>query len=66
MHLLRPGGRLVLVEGRWDTGAGLPAARCRDLVLTLRRESPVRQLADEPALWGRAVTDERYVLVSRS
>src|SRR4051812_33739331 len=33
VQLLRPGGRLVLVEGNWETGVGLPAAECRDLVL---------------------------------
>ena len=25
--LLKPGGRLLLIEGRWHTGSGLPAAR---------------------------------------
>jgi SAM-dependent methyltransferase len=65
-RLLRPGGRLVLVEGRWGTGAGLSAAECREAVLRHRREAVVRQLADDPALWGRAVDDERYVVVSTS
>jgi SAM-dependent methyltransferase len=64
-RLLRPGGRLVLVEGRWGTGAGLSAAECREAVLRHREEAIVRHLADDPALWGRAVDDERYVLVSR-
>jgi len=62
--LLRPGGRLVLIEGRWETGAGLTAAECRELVLRHRREALVEPLA-EPALWGRAIADERYVLLSR-
>src|SRR4051812_28104881 len=44
VRLLRPGGRLVLVEGRWGTGAGLSAAECRQLVLRHRREADVRQL----------------------
>ena len=65
VRLLRPGGRLVLVEGDWATGVGLPAAECRDLVLRHRRTATVRQLAGESALWGREVGDERYVLVSR-
>src|SRR3954469_22004877 len=63
--LLRPGGRLVLVEGRWSTGAGLPAHECRALVLRKRREALVERL-DDPALWGRPVDDERYVLLSRA
>jgi ubiquinone/menaquinone biosynthesis C-methylase UbiE len=66
VRLLAPGGRLVLVEGNWSTGAGLPAAECRDLVLRHRRTADVRQLAGNAALWGREVDDERYVLVSLS
>lgn len=64
-RLLRPGGRLVLVEGRWSTGAGLPASECRDLVLRHRREALVERLED-PALWGRAIDDERYAVLSRA
>lgn len=63
--LLRPGGRLVLVEGRWSTGAGLTAAQCRALVLAHRREAHVKKL-DDPALWGAEIDDERYVVISRA
>jgi len=63
VRLLRPDGRLVLVEGHWFTGAGLTAAECEALVRRHRAECVVRRL-DDPALWGRAVDDERYVLVS--
>jgi 2-polyprenyl-3-methyl-5-hydroxy-6-metoxy-1,4-benzoquinol methylase len=62
--LLRPGGRLVLVEGRWMTGAGLSAAECTALVEGQRRPADVRLLNDD-ALWGKRITDERYLLVSR-
>jgi SAM-dependent methyltransferase len=62
--LLRPGGRLVLIEGRWSTGAGLTADETRALVRRHRREAEVERL-DDPALWGRAIDDDRYVLVSR-
>ena len=64
IRLLRAGGRLVLVEGNWGTGVGLPAADCRELVLRHRRNAVVRHLADDATLWGRSVDDERYVLVS--
>lgn len=63
--LLRPGGRLVLVEGRWSTGAGLTAAECAQLVRNVRNEASVTRL-DDPALWGQSIDDERYLLVSRS
>ncbi|WIX80256.1 class I SAM-dependent methyltransferase [Amycolatopsis carbonis] len=61
--LLRPGGRLVLIEGRWSTGAGLTAAECEALVRGHRREAHVKKL-DDPALWGAEIEDERYVVVS--
>jgi SAM-dependent methyltransferase len=65
VDLLKPGGLLVLIEGRWSTGAGLTAAACRALVLEARQEADVVRL-DDPALWGRSIDDERYLLVSRS
>ena len=61
--LLRPGGRLVLVEGFWFTGAGLRAAEAEALVMGRGRASVVRPLTD-PAYWGGEITDERYLLVS--
>jgi hypothetical protein len=63
VELLRPGGRLVLVEGRWSTGAGLTADECRALVLRHRRQAVVQELTD-PTLWGGPIDDERYLLVS--
>ncbi|WP_380176451.1 class I SAM-dependent methyltransferase [Kineococcus sp. DHX-1] len=63
-HLLRPGGRLLLVEGHWSTGAGLTAAHLTDLVLRHRGEAEVTRLT-APAYWGGPVDDERYLLVSR-
>lgn len=63
--LLRPGGLLVLVEGSWSTGAGLAAADCAALVRAHRVEATVIPLT-APALWGRAVTDERYLVLSRT
>jgi SAM-dependent methyltransferase len=65
VRLLRPGGRLVLVEGRWHTGAGLSATRCAELVAAHRNDVTVEPL-DDPRLWGHPITDERYLLVSRS
>jgi SAM-dependent methyltransferase len=63
MELLAPGGRLVLVEGHWETGTGLHAADVEALITPLARVSEVRQLTDE-ALWGKAIVDERYLLVA--
>lgn len=61
---LRPGGRLVLVEGNWVTGAGLTAERCAEIVGGVCSQVEVRHLPD-PALWGREIEDERYLLLAR-
>lgn len=63
LGLLVPGGRLILVEGHWSTGAGLTAGQTVALVEATGRPAELRRLP-EPAYWGRAVTDERYVVVS--
>ncbi|HEX5396308.1 MAG TPA: class I SAM-dependent methyltransferase [Candidatus Limnocylindria bacterium] len=62
-RLLRVGGRLILIEGDWSTGSGLPAADALALVQQLEGDSELRRL-DEPALWGKSITDERYLLIS--
>lgn len=64
LELLRPGGVLVLIEGFWSTGAGMPAETCVELVRRHRTDVRVEQLADRVELWGGAVDDERYLLVS--
>jgi SAM-dependent methyltransferase len=65
IDLLRPDGRLVLIEGRWATGSGLPAAQCASLVRRHGRPVQLRPL-DDPALWGKTINDERYLLLSMS
>jgi SAM-dependent methyltransferase len=64
LELLKPDGLLVLIEGHWWTGGGLPAVQATELVLRKRREVAVTRL-DDPALWGGPIRDERYLLVSR-
>jgi SAM-dependent methyltransferase len=63
VDLLRPGGRLLLVEGHWATGGGVPAADAERIVRRHRDQAEVLPLID-PQLWGREITDERYLLVS--
>ncbi|MGW6909975.1 class I SAM-dependent methyltransferase [Streptomyces sp. NPDC054940] len=65
--LLRPGGRLVLVEGVWGTVSpvGIPADRLTGLLAPLAGHVRVEQLSDDELLWGKAVHDERYALVAR-
>jgi len=64
-RLLRGPGTMVLVEGLWGTGAGIPSAECRELVLRHRRHADVVPLTD-PALWGKEISDDRYLILSRS
>jgi len=75
--LLRSGGRFLLVEGRWwsvgDEGyndqGGMPWAggvRAIDLAAALE---PLVQRVEvvplkDPKLWGKAIADERYLLVA--
>ncbi|HET9499175.1 MAG TPA: class I SAM-dependent methyltransferase [Marmoricola sp.] len=65
VSLLAPEGRLLLVEGHWFTGGGLAAQACSSLVRGHRHEADVLAL-DDAAYWGHEITDERYLLVSRS
>lgn len=62
VDLLKPGGRLVLIEGCWYTNAGLrPTAILNALPPSLTDVS-VENLSDQSDLWGRVVTDERYIV----
>jgi SAM-dependent methyltransferase len=65
IRLLRPGGVILLIEGRWWTGTGL---RADDLTRILRRHRHHVEVVplDDPVLWGQPTDDERYLLVSSS
>ena len=61
--LLKPGGRLILIEGYWDPGSGLHANEIRKALPPSLKEISYRNLSDQPILWGGMVSDERYALV---
>jgi 8-oxo-dGTP pyrophosphatase MutT (NUDIX family) len=65
--LLRPGGRIVLVEGRWGaiSPVGIAADTLVELAAPLGGRLLVEQLGHDSALWGREVADERYAAVLR-
>ncbi|MFJ9080446.1 class I SAM-dependent methyltransferase [Streptomyces sp. NPDC102278] len=80
---LRPGGALILVEGRWReagqkdvpyvAGAealpwygGITAEELADAVRPLVADLRIEPLSADAALWGQAVTDERYALIART
>ena len=62
IDLLKPDGRLVLVEGRWFNGAGLSAAETVGLVEGAGRTARLTRLP-EAAYWGREIDDERYLVL---
>ncbi|MFD9433681.1 class I SAM-dependent methyltransferase [Streptomyces sp. NPDC060002] len=64
--LVRPGGRLVLVEGVWGTvtPVGIPADRLTALLAPLTEHARVERLSQDAGLWGGAVADERYAVVA--
>jgi SAM-dependent methyltransferase len=61
--LLEPGGRVVLVEGRWSTGVGLTADQALALAAGTGLRAEVQPL-DDTAYWGRPISDERYLVVA--
>jgi SAM-dependent methyltransferase len=63
VRLLKPDGMVVLVEGRWGTGAGLTAVDAERIVRTARAEVAVRPMP-EAVYWGKEIQDERYLLIS--
>jgi SAM-dependent methyltransferase len=65
-ELLRPSGRLILVEGVWGTvtPVGIPTDRLLTLLAALTEHIRVDHLSADARLWGRAVDDERYAVVA--
>lgn len=63
IELLNEGGRLVLIEGRWSTGAGITAFDLESLLATRLTRFQTTMLNDS-ALWGREIEDERYLVVA--
>jgi len=63
VDLLAPGGRLLLIEGYWDTG-GLHSQEIVQALPSSLTGVLVQELSNQPTLWGRKVTDERYAVIA--
>ncbi|AXT84966.1 SAM-dependent methyltransferase [Aeromicrobium sp. A1-2] len=61
--LLKPGGIMLLVEGRWSNDAGLSSDQSVSLVGATGRTADLTRLAD-PVYWGRSIQDDRYIITS--
>ncbi|WP_306319361.1 MULTISPECIES: bifunctional 2-polyprenyl-6-hydroxyphenol methylase/3-demethylubiquinol 3-O-methyltransferase UbiG [unclassified Streptomyces] len=66
VSLVRPGGRLVLVEGVWGevSPAGIAGAWLTEALAPLVAEVRHEPLSGDARLWGREVRDERYAVVA--
>jgi 2-polyprenyl-3-methyl-5-hydroxy-6-metoxy-1,4-benzoquinol methylase len=62
--LLKENGRLALIEGHWQTGAGLRAQQVVEALPVSLLPISLQNLSDRSDLWGGAVTDERYALIA--
>lgn len=67
--LLKPSGRLLLIEGVWSTGSGLPASGlpAKELLAALPpslTNITLQNLSDQPDFWGGVVEDERYAVMA--
>jgi ubiquinone/menaquinone biosynthesis C-methylase UbiE len=62
--LLKPNGRLLLIEGFWHTGAGLHADNVIEALPTSLINVQVRNLSHQTELWAGKVNDERYVITA--
>lgn len=65
LSLLAPGGRMILIEGQWEGGVGIGSDELTGLVRLYRQEAALIRLNHE-VLWGRQVSDERYLVLSRN
>jgi 2-polyprenyl-3-methyl-5-hydroxy-6-metoxy-1,4-benzoquinol methylase len=63
VELVRPNGRLILIEGFWNTGAGLHAVELLAALPSSAKVVSVENLSDQPDYWGKQVTDERYAVI---
>ncbi len=62
--LLRPGGRLLLIEGYWYTDAGLHAQEIMDALPASLTNISIHDLSSQAELWGSMVNDERYAITA--
>lgn len=62
--LLKPEGQLILIEGFWNTGAGLHAEEIVSAFPVGMTRIAVQDLVSRAELWGDEVTDERYVIIA--
>jgi 2-polyprenyl-3-methyl-5-hydroxy-6-metoxy-1,4-benzoquinol methylase len=63
-NLLKPGGRLILIEGYWATSAGLHAQEIAAALPQSMSLLRIYDLSDQPCYWGKEVSDERFAVIA--
>ena len=63
-EFLKPKGRLLLIEGFWETGAGLHANEITLMLPPTFSNFLIQNLSGDPNFWGKDVTDERYTIIA--
>ena len=63
-RLLREGGVLILVEGRFASGRGMSEAELADAWPATLTPFEVTDLSQQAALWGGPLTDQRLLFVA--
>ena len=62
-ELLQAKGRLILIEGYWETG-GLHAEEIIESLPASFTEFTLQDLSQSPNFWGKVVSDERYAIIA--
>ncbi len=63
-ELLKPKGRLILIEGYWGTNAGLRASEVIEMLPGSFPNYSFQDLSENANFWGREVNDERYAIIT--
>ena len=63
-ELLKPKGRLILIEGYWGTGAGLHANQIIEILPSSLKDFLLQNLSENPNFWGKEVSDQRYAIIA--
>ncbi len=62
--ILTTDGRILLIEGYWQTDAGLHASQVVEALPATFATATVKNLSNETHLWGKAIRDERYIVIA--
>jgi 2-polyprenyl-3-methyl-5-hydroxy-6-metoxy-1,4-benzoquinol methylase len=64
IEFLKKKGRIILIEGYWETGAGLHAEELVKMLPASFTDISMQNLSENPGFWGRNVSDERYAIIA--